>query len=106
MWMTDPKYAKSSLEERTVLIHQFTERRCRQTLSFLRPLNVSGVGKYFVEQGWICDDTLSTAVADALKRFAQKEPKKAEFLFRTKLNPSDDDGKAGADADMSDAEEK
>lgn len=99
--IADPKYANLSDNERHSLIHQFTEARCLQTLSFLRPLNVSGVGKYFVEEGWIDSDDLSRAVADAMDRLAAKEPKKAAFLFRRKLNP----GKQGAsDSEMSDLE--
>ena len=74
-----------------------------QTLSFLRPLNVSGVGKYFVQKGWICDDSLSHAVADALERFADKEPKKAKFLFRRKLDSGSKD-KDASDSDMSDVD--
>ncbi|GAN11839.1 hypothetical protein MAM1_1083d11450, partial [Mucor ambiguus] len=78
--IADPKYAGLSDDDRHALIHEFTEARCLQTLSFLRPLNVSGVGKYFVQKGWICDESLSVAVAQAVERFAKKEPKKADFL--------------------------
>ncbi|KAK4514430.1 uncharacterized protein ATC70_002026 [Mucor velutinosus] len=102
--IADPKYASLSDDDRHALIHQFTEARCLQTLSFLRPLNVSGVGKYFIQKGWICDESLSVAVAQAVERFAKKEPKKADFLFRRKLN-SDSQGKAGSDSDMSDVDQ-
>ncbi|KAK4514737.1 uncharacterized protein ATC70_002339 [Mucor velutinosus] len=102
--IADPKYASLSDDDRHALIHQFTEARCLQTLSFLRPLNVSGVGKYFIQKGWICDESLSVAVAQAVERFAKKEPKKADFLFRRKLN-SDSQDKAGSDSDMSDVDQ-
>ena len=99
--IADPKYASLSDNERHALIHQFTEARCLQTLSFLRPLNVSGVGKYFVEEGWIDSADLSCAVAAAMDRLAEKEPKKAAFMFRRKL----DHGKpVASDSDMSDLE--
>ncbi|KAI8636571.1 hypothetical protein BD408DRAFT_437811 [Parasitella parasitica] len=85
--IADPKYASLSDNERHALIHQFTEARCLQTLSFLRPLNVSGVGKYFVEEGcWNDSADLSCAVAAAMDRLAEKEPKKAAFTFRRKLD--------------------
>ena len=84
--IADPKYDSLTLDQRTALVMEFTAARCLQTLAFLRPLNVSGVGKYFVEQGWICDEDLSVSVGDAIQRFAKKEPKKANFLFRRKLN--------------------
>ncbi|KAK4514783.1 uncharacterized protein ATC70_002386 [Mucor velutinosus] len=84
--IADPKYDSLTLDQRTVLIMEFTATRCLQTLAFLRPLNVSGVGKYFVEQGWICDEDLSVSVGDAIQRFAKKEPKRANFLFRRKIN--------------------
>ncbi|KAI8635710.1 hypothetical protein BD408DRAFT_466033, partial [Parasitella parasitica] len=80
--IADPKYNDLSLAERSDLINEFTATRCLQTLTFLRPLNVNGVGQYFVEQGWICAEDLSESVAAAISRFAQKEPKKANFLFR------------------------
>ncbi|KAK4521575.1 Splicing factor 3B subunit 5 [Mucor velutinosus] len=84
--IADPKYDSLTLDQRTALIMEFTAARCLQTLAFLRPLNVSGVGKYFVEQGWICDEDLSVSVGDAIQRFAKKEPKRANFLFRRKIN--------------------
>jgi len=60
-------------------------------LAFLRPLNVSGVGKYFVAEGWIYEEDLSQSVADAMARFAEKEPKKAGFLFKSRKTSSQDD---------------
>ncbi|KAI8635813.1 hypothetical protein BD408DRAFT_334928 [Parasitella parasitica] len=88
--IADPKYATLGVSERSSLILEFTATRCLQTLAFLRPLNVSGVGKYFVEQGWICEEDLSVSVAAAVKRFAVKEPKRAKFLFRRQLSSDSD----------------
>lgn len=90
----DPRYADLTGNAREELIYEFTNTRCLQTLSFLRPLNVSGVGKYFVTEGWICEEDLNVAVADAMPRFA----KKAQFLFRRRKTTNDDD-------DLSDASE-
>lgn len=81
--IADPKYESLSALERESLIYEFTNTRALQTLSFLRPLNVSGVGKYFLSAGWICDEELSLAVSEAVARFAEKEPKKAKFLFKS-----------------------
>ncbi|KAF1801320.1 hypothetical protein FB192DRAFT_1255955, partial [Mucor lusitanicus] len=57
--VADPEYKSLPVEQRQDMIAQYTEACCLQTLSYIRPLNVSGVGKYFVEKGWICDDGLS-----------------------------------------------
>ncbi|CEP14518.1 hypothetical protein [Parasitella parasitica] len=51
--ITDPKYDSLSTVEREDLSTEFVNTRCGQTLTFLRPLNVSGVGHYFAQQGWI-----------------------------------------------------
>ncbi|KAK4521015.1 uncharacterized protein ATC70_006899 [Mucor velutinosus] len=80
--IADPKYADLAIEEREQLIYEFTNTRALQTLSFLRPLNVSGVGKYFVSAGWISQEELDIAVSEAIGRLAEKEPKKAKFLFK------------------------
>lgn len=87
--IADPKYQDLSLQERHALIYKITETRCLQTLAFLRPLNVSGVGKYFLDQGWIGTEDLSSSVAAAAKRYATKDPKKAKFYFRRKLDTAD-----------------
>lgn len=90
--LADPKFADLTPLEREHLIYQLTNKRALQTLSFLRPLNVSGVGQYFLESGWICQEDLDHAVADAVRRLAEKEPKKAQFLFkRVKLDNAADD---------------
>ncbi|KAK4521576.1 uncharacterized protein ATC70_006900, partial [Mucor velutinosus] len=64
--IADPKYADLAIEEREQLIYEFTNTRALQTLSFLRPLNVSGVGKYFVSAGWISQEELDIAVSEAI----------------------------------------
>ncbi|KAL7308739.1 hypothetical protein PS15m_011908 [Mucor circinelloides] len=89
--IADPKYADLSTTKREELIYEFTNARCLQTLAFLRPLNVSGVGKYVVTEGWICEEDLSQSVADAMACFAEKEPKKAGFLFKSRKTSSQDD---------------
>ncbi|CEP12101.1 hypothetical protein [Parasitella parasitica] len=80
--IADPQYDALTSEERESLIYEFTNTRALQTLSFLRPLNVSGVGRYFVSAGWISQEELDTAVSEAIARLAEKEPKKANFLFK------------------------
>ncbi|KAL9536897.1 hypothetical protein PS6_011793, partial [Mucor atramentarius] len=92
-------FATLSGPERHALIYQFNETRCLQTLSFLHPLNVSAVGKYFSEQGWIGQDDLSAAIAAAAKRYAVKEPKRAKFFFRRRLaSDSDEELSEGEDS--------
>ena len=81
--IADPKYESLSTNDRESLMYEFTNTRALQTLSFLRPLNVSGVGKYFVSAGWICDEELALAVSEAMARFEEKEPKKAKFLLNS-----------------------
>ncbi|KAI8635812.1 hypothetical protein BD408DRAFT_322969, partial [Parasitella parasitica] len=61
--IADPQYDSLDSEERESLIYEFTNTRALQTLSFLRPLNVSGVGKYFVSAGWISQEELDSAVS-------------------------------------------
>ncbi|KAK4510882.1 uncharacterized protein ATC70_004659 [Mucor velutinosus] len=80
--IADPQYANLAIADREQLIYEFTNTRALQTLSFLRPLNVSGVGKYFVSAGWISQEELDTAVSEAMGRLAEKEPKKAQFLLK------------------------
>ena len=97
--IADPKFATLSGPERHALIYQFNETRCLQTLSFLHPLNVSAVGKYFSEQGWIGQDDLSAAIAAAAKRYAVKEPQRAKFFFRRRLaSDSDEELSEGEDS--------
>lgn len=81
--IADPKYDSLSANERESLMYEFTNTRALQTLSFLRPLNVSGVGKYFVSAGWICEEELSIAVSEAMARFEENEPQKAQFMFKS-----------------------
>ncbi|KAK4509920.1 uncharacterized protein ATC70_003771 [Mucor velutinosus] len=92
--IADPKYADLAIEEREQLIYEFTNTRALQTLSFLRPLNVSGVGKYFVSAGWISQEELDIAVSEAIGRLAEKEPKKAKFLFKRQKEDHDSNGSA------------
>jgi hypothetical protein len=96
--IADPKYSNMSSNEREELMYEFTNTRCLQTLAFLRPLNVNGVGKYFVTEGWICDEDLGGAVAAAMDRFAKKEPKKANFLFSRRKITNDDVDPSAASA--------
>ncbi|KAI8635735.1 hypothetical protein BD408DRAFT_323001, partial [Parasitella parasitica] len=70
--IADPHYADLDNEEREQLIYEFTNTRALQTLSFLRPLSVSGVGKYFVSAGWISQEELDKAVSEAIGRLAVK----------------------------------
>lgn len=89
--LADPKFADLALSEREQLVYELTNKHALQTLKFLRPLNVSGVGKYFVSAGWISQEELDIAVSEAIGRLAEKEPRKANFLFkRSKPNPSSD----------------
>jgi hypothetical protein len=92
--IADPQYASLAIEDREQLIYEFTNTRALQTLSFLRPLNVSGVGKYFVSSGWISQEELDTAVSDAIGRLAEKEPKKAQFLFKRRKEETNSNGSA------------
>ncbi|KAF1801394.1 hypothetical protein FB192DRAFT_1473877, partial [Mucor lusitanicus] len=95
--LADSKFADLDPAEREQLIYELTNKRALQTLQFLRPLNVSGVGKYFLSAGWICQEELDSAVSDAIGRLAKKEPKKAQFLFkRTKPNTFEDESIASA----------
>ncbi|KAL9536550.1 hypothetical protein MBANPS3_012569 [Mucor bainieri] len=90
--LADPKYASMTDEEREHIIYLLTNKRAIQTLKFLRPLNVSGVGKFFLSAGWICQEDLDEAVADAIRRLAAKEPRKANFLFkRSKQDDSENE---------------
>ncbi|KAI8635803.1 hypothetical protein BD408DRAFT_438564 [Parasitella parasitica] len=92
--IADPQYDSLDSEEHESLIYEFTNTRALQTLSFLRPLNVSGVGKYFVSAGWISQEELDSAVSAAMGRFAEKEPKKATFLFKRRKTAADNNSSA------------
>jgi hypothetical protein len=92
--IADPQYDSLDFDARESLISEFTNTRALQTLSFLRPLNVSGVGKYFVSAGWISREELDTAVSEAMGRLAEKEPKKATFLFKRRKAEANSNGNA------------
>jgi hypothetical protein len=59
------------------------------TLTFVRPLLVSSVGRSFVEKGWMDDETLDHVMVDARRRLAEQDPKKAALpsvaLVKTSL---------------------
>lgn len=103
--LADPKFDALSSGEREHLIYELTNKRALQTLKFLRPLNVSGVGKYFLSAGWICQEELDAAVSDAIGRLAEKEPKKAKFLFKRAKTTSDSKEPDASDNDMSEVDE-
>ena len=68
--------------ERESLMYKFTNTRALQTFSFLRPLNASGVGKYFVSAGWICNEELALAVSEeATARFEEKNQNSCSALL-------------------------
>lgn len=97
--LADSRFNALSSAEREHLIYELTNKRALQALKFLRPLNVSGLGKYFLSAGWICQEELDAAVSDAIGRLAEKELKKAKFLFkRTKPNSN---STAASNNDMS-----
>lgn len=98
--IADPKYDCLSSTDREDLIQEFVEARAIQTLSFLRPLNVSSVGKYFESLGWINAEILAESVADAMKRLAKAEPKKAAFLSRRRIATSNGSNSGNSDSDM------
>lgn len=103
--LADPKFDALSSGEREHLIYELTNKRALQTLKFLRPLNVSGVGKYFLSAGWICQEELDAAVSDAIGRLAEKDPKKAKFLFKRPKHNSDSKEPDASDNDMSEVDE-
>lgn len=98
--IADPKYDSLSPADREDLIHEFVEIRATQTLSFLRPLNVSSVGKYFESLGWINSEVLAESVADAMERLAKAEPKKAAFLSKRRIATSTGGGSGNSDSAM------
>ncbi|KAK4508989.1 tRNA (uridine-2'-O-)-methyltransferase trm7 [Mucor velutinosus] len=54
------------------------------------PLNVSSVGRWFLDLGWIGQAELDEAVAGAMDRLKEKDPKKAAFLFKRRRDTSTD----------------
>lgn len=98
--IADPKYDSLSSSAREDLIHEFVEIRAVQTLSFLRPLNVSSVGKYFEGLGWINSEILAESVADAMERFAKAEPAKAAYLSKRRNTAPKGGASGNSDSDM------
>ncbi|KAI8640744.1 hypothetical protein BD408DRAFT_347406 [Parasitella parasitica] len=77
--IADPKYADYTEHDRMELIAEMVNTRC---VDALRPPNVSSVGRWFLELGWIGQAELDEAVADAMDRLKKKDPTKAAFLFK------------------------
>ncbi|KAI8646048.1 hypothetical protein BD408DRAFT_455940, partial [Parasitella parasitica] len=80
--IADPKYADYTEHDRMELTAEMVNTRCVDALSHIRPLNVSSVGRWFLELGWIGQAELDEAVADAMDRLKKKDPTKAAFLFK------------------------
>jgi regulator of replication initiation timing len=80
--LADPRYDSLSLDARANEMAKIVHSRCINTLSFVRPLLVSSVGRSFVEKGWMDDETLDHVMVDARRRLAEQDPKKAAFAFR------------------------
>ncbi|CAO3610240.1 unnamed protein product [Mucor fragilis] len=80
--IADPKYDDMTENDRISLIAEMVNARSVDALSHLRPLNVSSVGRWFLNLGWIDQAELDEAVAAAIDRLKEKDPKKAAFLFK------------------------
>ena len=80
--IADPKYDDLSKEERAGLVAELVHDRAVDALRHIRPLNVSSVGHWFMELYWIDQVELDAAIANAMDRLKEKDPKKADFLFK------------------------
>ncbi|KAK4521147.1 uncharacterized protein ATC70_013092 [Mucor velutinosus] len=88
--IADPKYDAYSEHDRMDLIAEMVNARSVDALSHIRPLNVSSVGRWFLDLGWIGQAELDEAVAGAMDRLKEKDPKKAAFLFKRRRDTSTD----------------
>lgn len=88
--IADPKYNDLTENARIELIAEMVNARSVDALSHIRPLNVSSVGRWFLDLGWIGQAELDEAVADAMDRLKEKDPKKAAFLFKRRRDTSTD----------------
>ncbi|KAK4514734.1 uncharacterized protein ATC70_002336 [Mucor velutinosus] len=88
--IADPKYDAYSEHDRMDLIAEMVNARSVDALSHIRPLNVSSVGRWFLDLGWIGQAELDEAVAGAMDRLQEKDPKKAAFLFKRRRDTSTD----------------
>ncbi|KAL7317424.1 hypothetical protein PS15m_003784 [Mucor circinelloides] len=80
--IADPKYDDLSREKRAGLVAELVHDRAVDALRHIRPLNVSSVGHWFMELYWIDQVELDAAIANAMDRLKEKDPKKADFLFK------------------------
>ncbi|KAL7326804.1 hypothetical protein PS15p_209084 [Mucor circinelloides] len=80
--LADPKYDDLSKEERAGLVAELMNDCAVDALRHIRPLNVSSVGHWFMELYWIDQVELDAAIANAMDRLKEKDPKKADFLFK------------------------
>ncbi|KAI9309943.1 hypothetical protein BX666DRAFT_2100201 [Dichotomocladium elegans] len=86
--LADPKYASLSETERLQETFSLVHQRAMNTLSFVRPVSVAAVGRFFVELSWIDDNDLLLALQEAKIRLAKEDPKQADFVFRNLPAPA------------------
>ncbi|CAO3609507.1 unnamed protein product [Mucor fragilis] len=75
--IADPKYDDMTENDRISLIAETVNARSVDALSHVHPFNVSNVGRWFLNLGWIDQAELDEAVAAAMDRLKEeKTPKR------------------------------
>ncbi|KAG1111107.1 hypothetical protein G6F42_015128 [Rhizopus arrhizus] len=88
--IADPKYRDLPEEDRTRLALALQQDRCIRTLHFIRPDLVTGLAKYFINQGWLSEPVAQDIRNQRVLRPTKRPPLPCSSVAQAlqTLNPS------------------